>query len=491
MVNKKTDLRTERDGLGEVQIPASAYWGAQTQRYKELYSISGQRPHPKLIDAVILVKKASALANAETGRLDTNIARTIAQVCDEILNGQWRDQFVADLFQTGSGASLNTNSNEVLANRGAELLGLTPGKYERIHPVNHVNLGQSTNDLFPSAMRVAILFSLRELEPVLLDLERLLRRKSLEFDKVAKVGRTHMQDSVPITLGQEFNAYGSSIERSVRRIKDASGSLLELNIGGTFVGTGFGAEPAFAAKVIEKLGQFTGFRFRTAEDLFRVTQSMADFVEFSSALKELAVELIKIAGDLRLLASGPRAGLAEITIPAIHLEAAELMPGNLPNKNNPYLVESISMVAFQVLGNDSVVTLCAQAGQLESNVMMPLLIHNALQALDLLRNSILAFNQRCLSGITANPARNQHWLDQSGASVSALSSYLGAERALAVLDEVLKSGKSVRQVVLEQKLMPTEILDRILHYKSLTKPGTIPIGGNAPSTTYSTNNPIE
>ena len=330
MASKKADLRTERDSLGEMQIPAGAYWGIRTARNQEYYKVSGQRPHPKLIDGIILVKKASAGANGASGRSDSTTLHAIAQACDEVLNGQWRDQFIADPFQSGAGASLNANSNEVLANRAAELLGSTTGSYDRVHPEKHVNLGQSTNDVFPTAMRIAILSNLHDLEPVLLDLERLLRRKSLEFEKVVKIGRTHLQDTVPVTLGQEFNAYGSAVERCLRRIKDASGSLLELNIGATHAGTGYGTEPEHAQQVIEKLSQLTGLKFRPAEDLFRVTQSMADFTEFSSSLKEFAVELIRIANDLRLMASGPGSGLYEIKIPPNHCEPPIFPAGFCP-----------------------------------------------------------------------------------------------------------------------------------------------------------------
>jgi aspartate ammonia-lyase len=490
MVNKKTDVRIEHDKFGDVQLPAHAYWGAQTARNRDFFQISGQKVNQRLIEALVLVKKAATLTNSETGRLDQSTGKAIVQVCDEIMSGQWRDQFVADAFQFGAGASVITNLNEVLANRANELMGGALGTYDRVHPHNHVNVGQSNNDIFPSAMRLALLLSLRDLEPILLDLERLLRRKSLEFEKITKVGRTHLQDSVPITLGQEFNAYGSSVERSVRRLKDASHSLFEMNLGGTAVGTGYGTEPEYAGRVVERLAQITNIKFRTAEDVFRATQSMADFVELSSGLKELAVELAKIAADLRLLGSGPQAGFGEIKIPAVQMDPS-MLSSSLPDSEHPYLTDCLSMVCYQVLGNDFIVSLCAQAGQLYSNSMTPLIINSMLQSLDLLRTTVALFNARCLSGITADARRSQELLDMSGASAAAVSAYIGPDKAMELLQLAHSSGKSFRTLLLEQKLMTAEVLDRILHYKSLTRPKNVPIGGITPSTTYNTNAPID
>lgn len=491
MATRKGDVRIERDGLGDMAVPAAAYWGIRTQRNRELYSVSGQRPHARLIDAIVIVKKAAAQTNAEMGRLEPSQARAISQACDEILNGQWRDQFVADILQSGAGVSVIDNVNEVLANRGAELLGAALGSYDRLHPQAHVNLGQSANDVFPTAMRLSILLVLKEFQPILLDLERLLRRKSLEFEKVVKVGRTHLQDSMPITLGQEFNAYGSSVERSERRIKEASNSLLEANLGTTAVGTGYGAEPAYTSRVIEKLSQLTGFKFRPAEDLFRATQSMADFMEFSSSLKELAIELTKMTNDLRLLASGPRAGFHEIDIPIMQLELPEASPQIQTRQSTPFLAESLNMVCYQVLGNDTVVSLCAQAGQLESNVMTPLLIYSILSSMDLLKNALVVFNQRCLAGITANKAGCQESFERSTAIDSLLCGFLGTELIRELTKQSEKSGKSLKQLILEQKLMPPEILDKVLHYKSLTRPGSLPIGMSRITSGSSSSPPID
>lgn len=414
MVNKKLDLRVERDGLGDVQIPVGAYWGAQTARSKDYVAVSGLPTHRKLIEALVLVKKAAAITNGDLQTIEIAASRAIAQTCDEIASGQWKDQFVVDALHWGAGEALNANVNEVLANRGAEIVGNSVGSYDFLDPNKHVNFGHCNNDVYPTAMRIALLLNLKQLEPALVDLERLLRRKSLEFDRVVKVGRTHLQDCSPVTLGQEFNAYGSSVERSVRRIKESSQCLLELNVGSAETGTGYGADPNFGKKVTEKLSQLSGLRVRQADDLFRVSQSMSDFLEFSSAMRGLAVDLIKICNDLKLLASGPGGGFGEITLPAIQPQQTALRPGQYPDKSPPFMPECLIMACYQVLGNDYTITLAAQAGQLESNSMTPLIIHNLLQSLDLLRNAINPFNQKCLAGISANTSNCNELLDKSG-----------------------------------------------------------------------------
>lgn len=414
MVNKKLDLRIERDSLGDIQVPVGAYWGAQTARTREHFAVSGLNTHKKLIEALVLVKKAAAITNGELQSLETAASRAIVQSCDEIASGQWKDQFIADAFHWGAGEALNANVNEVLANRGAEIVGGSIGTYEFLDPNTHVNFGHCNNDVYPTAMRIALLQSLKQLEPTLVDLERLLRRKSLEFDRVVKVGRTHLQDCSPVTLGQEFNAYGSSVERSVRRIKESSQNLLELNLGSAETGTGYGADPNLSKKMIERLSQMTNLRLRQAEDLFRVSQSMSDFLDFSSSLRGLAVDLIKICNDLKLLASGPGGGFGEISLPVVQVQQTALRPGHWPDKAAPHLPECLLMACYQVLGNDYTITLAAQSGQLEANSMTPLIIHNLLQSLDLLRNAIHPFNQKCLAGVIANTIRCNELLDKSG-----------------------------------------------------------------------------
>ncbi|HEY9785922.1 MAG TPA: lyase family protein [Candidatus Obscuribacterales bacterium] len=471
MVSKRLDVRIERDSLGEVQIPAGALWGIQTARLREMTFATGIRAHSKLIDAMAIVKKACAAANMESRQLDAAKGRAVMQACDELLGGQWHDHVIVEFLQSGAGTAFNINFNELLANRASEILGGQLGSYEEVHPYRHVNMGQSVNDVFPTAMRISILLSAREFEPALLDMERLLRRKALEFERVLKVGRTHLQDSVPITLGQEFNAYGSSVERSLRRIKEASSSLTEVNTGATFVGTGMNADSNFVASVLEKISSYSGIRVRQSEDYFRVSQSMADFVEFSSSLKELAIELTKIANDLRLLNSGPSAGIGEIKVPSLITEPSPLMPGTLPDSSHPTLAESLNMVCYQVMGNDTVVGLAAQAGQLESNVMTPLIIQNILMSLDLLRGVIPPFNQKFLAGITANNVRCRQLLENGGLWQAIISSQLGAEQAAALMKEAADTGVDVKKLVVERNLISQDVLDRFFSPKYLTSPG--------------------
>jgi aspartate ammonia-lyase len=471
-VNKRVEVRVERDLLGEMQLPAGAYWGIQTMRAREGFSISGLRPHHRLVEATVLIKKAAAFVNLESGRLSGEISQGITQAADEILGGQWRDQFVVDPYQPGCGFAHNANTNEVLANRAAEILGGQVGTYAVVHPADHVNLCQSANDVFPSSMRIAILLELKEMEHVLLDLERLLRRKALEFDRIVKVARPQLRDSVPITLGQEFNAYGSSVERSCRRLREASQSLLELNIGATIVGSGIMTDSAYGGKMIERLSQMTGFRLRAGEDLFRLSQSASDFLEFSASLRELAVELIKISNDLRLLSSGPRTGLFEISLPPAVLEPNPLSPQLLPPTATPGHPECLCMVAYQVIGHDTAVMLAAQSGQLEVNIMTPLIIHNILQSMDILRQALGSFNQHCVAGITANPGRCKEFLDSTEAQMLALATVIGMTRAKALADEAPVTGKTLKQLVLEQDLLPKDQVDKLLTCRQVTQPGT-------------------
>ena len=461
MANKRAEFRIEKDLQGEMQIASGAYYGLRTARARERLFTCGFKFHPKLVDAMLTVKKAAAFVNADLGRIDNRVASAIMQACDEALTGQWREQFVAEPFQSGSGMTFNINVNEVLANRAEEILGGNVGDYALVFPDVHVNLGQSANDVFPSAMRIAVLLALKDFEPALLDLERLLRRKALEFAKVIKFGRTHLRDAAPVTLGQEFNAFGSAVERSLKRIKESSLLMLELNIGGTFVGSGLDAHPLYAAKAVEKLVALTGFKLRQGEDLFRMTQSMADFLSVSSSLKELAVELSKIANDLRLLSSGPSGGLAEINLPATESEPSALLPGQLPDQASPLLAESLNMVAFQVIGNDLSTTFASHAGQLEANVMTPVIIHNLLQSIELLQKVIFCFNQRCLSGITANTERCRQHFDASGGLLAVLTEQVGFELANSLCNEFGSNSKAICNALTERQLVTQEVMERI------------------------------
>jgi aspartate ammonia-lyase len=473
--NFKGEFRTEKDHLGEILIPQEVLWGVQTARAQEVFHKLDFNPHPRLLEAIVQVKKACAQANLRGGRLHASLAKTIEQACNEILQGQFRDQFIVSPL--AGAEAYCANVNEVIANRAARILGKEPGKYLLVHPDLHISMAQSANDVFPTAMRIAILLSLKDLERVLLDLERLLRRKSLEFDRVIKTGRTHLQDSLPITMGQEFNAYGSTIQRGYQRIRNAAASLHEVNLGGTFIGTGLGAETEFAPQAVQLLSLYTGLPLKIADDHCRISQSMADFLEVSSSLKQLAIDLIKIANDIRLLASGPSAGLSEIQLPGYGIRTAELLPDVLPYRVFPAVAELLCMVAYEVVGNDTACALAAQAGQLETNNMSPAICKSIFASLDSLSQALMIFNQHCISGITANSPRCREFLEASGAVSLAIASHLGQEVAANLTKEALTQDKSIKQLVSEKEIMPNELVEALLHHKALarfTRPGIIP-----------------
>jgi aspartate ammonia-lyase len=459
-------FRTERDPLGELNVPATAYYGAQTARAVENFPISGLRAHADLISATILIKKAAAHANAELGRLDPVIARAISQAADEVLAGRLRDQFVVDVYQAGAGTSHNMNANEVLANRAAELLGEPLGSYSRVHPNDHVNMGQSTNDVFPASTRLALLLGSRSLIEAADTLAGSLARKSQEFRAVLKTGRTHLQDAVPITLGQEFSGYAECVRRGAADLGQTAEQLKELNVGATAVGTGLNAGDDFRHLAVRKLSEYTGIDVRPAGNLFRVTQSMGDVVAYSGALRRLAVELGKVASDLRLLSMGPRAGLAEITLPAVQ-PGSSIMPG----KVNPSIPEMVNQVCYQVMGCDMTVALAAEAGQLELNVMMPVIAWNALHAATILREAMQALRIRSVDGITANQTRARELLDRSTAAATALSPYIGYAATAEIAKEAVTSGRPIRELVLERKLLDPRQLDEILSVEAMTRPG--------------------
>jgi aspartate ammonia-lyase len=463
--------RTERDPLGELQVPADAYYGVQTARAVENFPISGLRAPADLVTATVLVKKAAAEANAALGRLDPALARAIVAACDEILSGQLRDQFVVDVYQAGAGTSHNMNANEVIANRAAEMLGDVRGSYERVHPNDHVNMGQSTNDVFPTATRLALLLGAGPLVAAARALADSLARKSDEFAGVLKTGRTHLQDAVPITLGQEFSGYAACVGRGAEDVAQASEQLRELNIGATAVGTGLNAGDDFRRLVVANLSRYTGLPVEPASNLFRVTQSMGDVLAYSSGMRRLAVEVGKIASDLRLLSMGPRAGLAEISLPAVQ-PGSSIMPG----KVNPSVPEMVNQVAFQVMGCDATISIACEAGQLELNVMMPVIAWNAIHASTILRQSMHVLRTRCVDGITANDARARELLDRSTAAATALSPYLGYATTAEIAKEAVRTGKSVREVVLERGLLDRARLDEILSVEAMTRPGIVGAG---------------
>jgi aspartate ammonia-lyase len=435
-------------------------------RAVENFPISGLRAHADLITATAFVKKAAAEANASLGRLDAGIARAIIAASDEILGGQLHDQFVVDVYQAGAGTSHNMNANEVLANRASEILGEPRGTYLRVHPNDHVNMGQSTNDVFPTATRLALLLGAGPLVTAARALAQRLNDKADAFAGVLKTGRTHLQDAVPMTLGQEFSGYAACIERGAEDVAAAAEQLRELNMGATAVGTGLNAGEEFRQLVIDCLARVTGLPVRPARSLFRVTQSMGDVVAYSGAMRRLAIELGKVASDLRLLSMGPRAGLAEITLPAVQ-PGSSIMPG----KVNPSVPEMVNQVCFQVIGCDATIAMAAEAGQLELNVMMPVIAWNALHASTILRESMRALAERTIEGVTANEGRARELLERSTAAATALSPYIGYAATAEIAKESVRTGQSLRELVLARGLLDAKRLDEILSTEAMTRGG--------------------
>ena len=460
--------RAERDPLGELQVPADAYYGVQTARAVQNFAISGLRAQADLVTATILIKKAAAEANAALGRLDAGVARAIVAAADDILAGRLRDQFVVDVYQAGAGTSHNMNANEVLANRAAEILGQPRGTYSRVHPNDHVNMGQSTNDVFPAATRLALLLGNGALVQAARDLADSLDRKARQFASILKTGRTHLQDAVPITLGQEFGGYAACIGRGGDDVAAASNQLLESNLGATAVGTGLNAGDDYRRSVIDNLRRYTNLALTPAENLFRVTQSMGDVLAYSGAMRRLAVELNKVANDLRLLSMGPRAGLAEITLPAVQ-PGSSIMPG----KVNPSVPEMVNQVCYQVIGCDATIAVAADAGQLELNVMMPVIAWNALHASTILRESMRTLRERTVDGIVANEARARELLDRSTAAATALSPYIGYAATADIAKEAVRTGRTIRDLVVERGLLDAKQLDDILSVDAMTRGGIV------------------
>jgi aspartate ammonia-lyase len=459
-------FRVERDPLGDVQVPADAYYGAQTRRAAENFPISGLVAPPELVVATVQIKKAAAEANGALGRLPAEIAGAIVRAADDVLDGQLRDQFVVDVYQAGAGTSHNMNTNEVLANRAAEILGGARGEYTRVHPNDHVNMGQSTNDVYPTATRLAIMSMVPGLLSAASGLASGLAAKSAEFAHVLKTGRTHLQDAVPITLGQEFGGYAANVVHAGGDVAGTATQLLELNLGATAVGTGLNAGGDFTRLAIRNLAKYTGLSVRPAHDRFRVTQSMGDVLAFSGTLRRLAVEVNKVASDLRLLSSGPRAGIAEIQLPPVQ-PGSSIMPG----KVNPSVPEMVNQVCFQVYGCDAAVLTACDAGQLELNVMMPVIAWNAVHATRILTNAMRVLQERCVSDIRADEERCRELLDRSTALATALSPYIGYAATAEIAKLSVTTGRSIRDLVRERKLLPDDELDAILSPEAMTSPG--------------------
>ncbi|HHT9137965.1 MAG TPA: aspartate ammonia-lyase [Candidatus Wunengus sp. YC60] len=465
MNNKSKDsFRIEKDYLGEMRVPKDAYYGVQTARAIENFPISGQTSQPVFTMSIVQIKRAAAMVNVELGCLDSKMGNMIILACDRILNGEFQDQFLVDVYQAGAGTSHHMNVNEVITNIAIEMLGGMKGDYSVVHPNDHVNYGQSTNDVYPTAMRIATLQSSKKLIKNLYALTETFNQKAKSFDSIVKSGRTHLQDAVPIRVGQEFSGYAASLFKAARGIERAGESLKDLGIGGSAVGTGINTHPEYAGKVIEKLRKMTNLDIRESKNRFESMQSNAPFVEFSGVLRTLSVELIRIANDLRLMSSGPNTGLAEIDLPAVQ-PGSSIMPG----KVNPVIPEMLNMVSFSVIGNDSSITLAAQAGQFELNVMMPVIQYKLLDSVLILTSAVKVFNEKCICGISVNAAKCQDYAMRSLGIVTVLNPVIGYSKASEVVKESVKTGKSVKEIIQQWGLLSVEQLDQVLSPISMTE----------------------
>lgn len=463
----KGKTRKERDSLGELSVPEEAYYGIQTLRASRNFPISGLRAAPVMVKAVVLIKKAAALVNSQMGWLEEKKADAIVQSCEEVLAGKFQDQFIVDVFQMGAGTSFHMNANELLANRASEILGGKRGEYILVHPNDHVNQGQSTNDVFPTAMRLSVLMLLHKgFWKAMRGMEEALLAKAKEFDAVIKSGRTHLQDAAPIRLGQEFKAYGIALKKGREFLEQAAGSLCELGIGGSAVGTGLNTDPRYPELMVEQLSRLTGFEFRVAEDLREAMQSMRPFVEVSGGVRNLAVDLNRIANDLRLLSSGPRTGLSEIRLPPV-APGSSIMPG----KVNPSMLEMLNMVCYQVIGCDATISAAAQAGQLELNIMMPVIAFNLHFMLHILGNAVKEVRVRCIEGIEADIETCREYAKRSLGLALALTPTLGYTMASKVATEAKEKGISLIEVIQEKGLFSPEELEEILDAARMTEPG--------------------
>ncbi len=466
--------RIERDSLGDLPVPSDALYGIQTLRAHQNFPISGLRPLPAFVDAVIWIKRSAAETHKRTGRLDPRLADAIIQAADEVLAGKFRDQFIVDVYQAGAGTSHNMNCNEVLANRANQLLGGELGAYTPVHPNDHVNMAQSTNDVIPTAMRLATLAAVPDLVAAMDRLAAAFIKKGDEFDGVIKSGRTHLQDATPIRLGQELTAYGRTVARHRQKLSDAAEWLREMNIGGSAVGTGLNVEPEYPALMVEHLSSLTGLELREADDRIQLMQSMGDIASFSGAMRAWVVDLAKIANDIRLLASGPRTALAEIVLPAVQ-PGSSIMPG----KVNPSMAEMVNQVCYQALGLDTTVAIASEAGQLELNVMMPVITHNIVFMLIIVTNAVQAFAERCIEGLEADAAQCAHWLERSPALVTALAPRIGYAEAAKLAKEALATGLTVRELVVKKGILDEKDMEAVLDLRAMTEIG-VPGAAGAP-----------
>lgn len=479
-----TTYRIERDSLGEMQVPADALWGAQAQRAVQNFPISGMKPYPAFIWAQAMIKRAAAEVNRDLGLFadktvdggtirGADLVQAVMDAADEVIAGQWNDHFVVDPFQAGAGTSHNMNTNEVIANRANQLLGFEiTDAHKPVHPNDHVNMAQSTNDTIPTAIRLGVLWRLDELLGALRHLADELSAKGREFDDVVKSGRTHLQDAVPVRLGQEFGAYAKAVERDIEKIAQAAEGLRRLGIGGTATGTGLNAHPEYHRRMVQTLSRLTGLTLYESDNLFESMQSMQDAVFFSGALRTLAQDLTRIANDFRLLSSGPATGLDEIHLPAVQ-PGSSIMPG----KVNPVLAEMLNMAMFHVMGNDLTVLLAGQAGQLELNVMMPIIAHNLFEMMHVTIGAVNAFTDKCVVGVTANREKAEGWLAKNAILVTALNPIIGYQKGAEVAKRAMAENRSLLEVVVELGYLSEEEARRALDARAMTEGGITEGGG--------------
>src|SRR3954467_9840158 len=461
-----TSTRTEKDPLGPLEVPSDALYGVQTVRAVQNFPLSGLRPLEPFIIAQVWIKKAAALTHKETGRLDARLADAIVKAADEVLSGQHRDQFIVDPYQAGAGTSHNMNANEVLANRANELLGSTRGSYSPVHPNDHVNMAQSTNDTIPTNIRLSCLSQLPALNGAFENLIGALAAKGVEFDDIVKAGRTHLQDAMPIRLGQEFTAYAGSLTRGLKRVDQAADYLRDLGIGGSAVGTGVTVEKEYPKLMNKHLKAISGLDIRVGQDRIQLMQSMGDVAGFSAQLRVLALDLSKIASDLRLMVMGPRTGIDEIKLPAVQ-PGSSIMPGKI----NPSIPEMVNQVCFQVIGLDTTVAISAEHGQLELNVMMPVIAHNVLLAMRILGNAANVLAEKCVKGIEANEEMCSYWVERSAALATALAPQIGYAKAADISKQSVKEGILIREMVKRDKILPDAEVDEVLDLRKMTEIG--------------------
>ena len=455
----------EHDSIGALNVPAEAYYGVQSMRAATNFQITHRPLHPVLIDSIVMVKKAAAITNEKSGKLDQQIAQAIIQACDEILDGNLRDQFIVDAIQGGAGTSANMNANEVIANRAIEILGGTKGDYSIVHPNDHVNMSQSTNDVIPTAGKITVLKLLPQTIKELEKLEKAMEEKEAEFDDILKMGRTQLQDAVPMRLGQSFGAFAHVLKRDIKRLKNVMDEMKVLNIGATAIGTAINVAPYYLANISYELSKVAGISLKQADDLIDATQNLDGFVSVSGVLKTCAVDISKISNDLRLMSSGPRTGLSEINLPA-RQNGSSIMPGKI----NPVIPEVVSQVAYLIIGHDYTITMAAEAGQLELNAFEPVLFHHLFESIDTLKEAAATLTKHCITGITANKGQCEEYIEKSVGISTALCPYIGYAKSAEIAKKSLKTGISVKELVLEEGLLKEEELKEILKPEKMTQP---------------------